>query len=254
AAPRSTQTHAKSGLALVATPTQTAHTTKQNPAPLSSNPTHRRNEALVTRRDSLQTQVGALAAQVARQTAHLDQLRTEIGQAAQRLAVLPEIDARIAWETSTLSMLQNPVKQAKQKLALARASRAPAATALVRTTVAPSALAPKAIYSAARSRDQQSIRERARLLAARADLSEGNSADARQLIEAVQTQLILQPVTPDNPMPDTGGNVSAELLGQTIRLLDAGQKLPALHVLDRVIAELGSRLESTSYAQATGSR
>ena len=225
----------------------------QAPAPAPSGQINHQNESLATQRDALKAQVIALSAQVAEQTARLHGLQAQTGQAAQQLAALPGITARIAQETSTLEALQTQLKQTRQKLVTQRARSGPAHAAPSRATVAMLAPAPAPRFSAAQSMERRWRREGARLIAARGALTAGDTTAARQLIEAVQTQLVFQPVTPYNPTPQPDRNVTAGLLGQAINLLNAGRTLSALRVLDRAIAELGVGPVPGSDTQAAGS-
>ncbi|HUC18012.1 MAG TPA: hypothetical protein VMA37_10030 [Acetobacteraceae bacterium] len=238
------------GTMQAASPTKTAAATEPGAPPTSNGGIHRQNEDLVAQRERLQAQLRALAAQIAEQTARFKELHAQTGEAAQELAAMPEIRAHIAQETGTLSALQAELKQARQKLASLRvrvrtprtatAQTSPGQTSPGRTSLAMSAPAPQTRFDAVRSLERQWRREGAQLIAARSALSAGDSTHAKQWIEAVQTQLVFQPVTPDDPIPGPGSNIAARLLAQAISLLNVGATSSAIAVLDRAIAYLGA--------------
>jgi hypothetical protein len=53
----------------------------------------------------------------------------------------------------------------------------------------------------------------------------------------VQTQMVLQPVTPDRPAAE-GGNPSATDVGNAIRWLDIGASGQAMQAIDRAISDV----------------
>ncbi len=184
------------------------------------------------RRATLEARARALAAQVAAETARFDELHAEAGLAAQQLASLSAIHAEIARASGTLDSLQTRIKQATRKLT---APRAP-----VRVATATSNPAPARRYSPADAVEIQWRHEGAQLVAARGALIAGNTPQAKQLIEAVQTQLVFQPVTPDDPTPPGIDDPTAKDLTQALAFLDRGQAMQALHLLNRAIAYLGA--------------
>ncbi|HWA80440.1 MAG TPA: hypothetical protein VG848_09040 [Acetobacteraceae bacterium] len=226
--------------------------------PNDGNP--RQNGGLAAQRDKLAAELRTLAAQIAEQNTRFNELRARTGEAAQELAAMPEISAHIARDTGTLSTLQAELKQARQKLASLRAQErsaraAPARTSPGRTGVAPAHLAtsapPETRYDPVRSLERQWRREGAQLIAARSALSTGDSAHARQWIEAVQTELVFQPVSPGSPIPGpASSNIPARLLGQAIALLNVGATSSAMVLLDRAIAYLDATPVPTAGASS----
>ncbi len=78
------------------------------------------------------------------------------------------------------------------------------------------------------------------LLTARQWLATGRPDEARRLLAVVQTQMVLQPVTPDQPAAQ-GGNASATEVGNAIRWLDIGANGQAMQALDRAINGAGAK-------------
>jgi hypothetical protein len=187
---------------------------------------------LTAQRERLAARVRALAAQVAAETARFDKLHAETGLAAQQLASLSAIRGKIARASSTLASLQTRIKQAARKPA---APKAP-----VRVATATSSPARARRYSPEYGVELQWRHEGAQLVAARGALTAGNTPEARQLIEAVQTELVFQPVTPDDPVPSEDTDVTARELGQALAQLDRGRAMLALHHVNRAIAYLGA--------------
>ena len=62
----------------------------------------------------------------------------------------------------------------------------------------------------------------------------GRSDEARRILAMVQTQMVLRPVTPDQPMAE-GGNPSATDVGAAIRWLDMGVSGQAMQAISRAI-------------------
>ncbi|HTU54475.1 MAG TPA: hypothetical protein VMF62_10930 [Acetobacteraceae bacterium] len=221
-----------------AAPRQAPHAAPQSLAATSSDAIARlaaQRMSLAAQRMSLAARVRALAAQLKAETARFDELHDEAGQTARQLASLPAITAQIAANTEALDDLRTRIKQARRKLAVLNAPHAP-----VRVASATPVSAPTIRYSPMESLERQWHREDAQLIAARSALSAGDAPEARQLIEAVQTQLVFQPVTPDDPIPSQGTNPTARELGEALALLDQGQAMEALQILDRAIAYLGA--------------
>jgi TolA-binding protein len=76
------------------------------------------------------------------------------------------------------------------------------------------------------------------LLTARQWLAAGRPDEARHLLTMAQTQMVLQPVTPDQPAAQ-GGNPSATDIGNAIRWLDIGANGQAMQAIDRAIDNAG---------------
>jgi hypothetical protein len=72
------------------------------------------------------------------------------------------------------------------------------------------------------------------LQTARQWLSAGRPDEARRILAMVQTQMVFQPVTPDQPSAQ-GGNPSATDIGDAIRWLDMGASGPAMQSITRAI-------------------
>jgi hypothetical protein len=72
------------------------------------------------------------------------------------------------------------------------------------------------------------------LMAAREVLASGRTQAARSLLATAQTQLVFQPVTPDQP-DSMGGNRAATAVGEAIHLVDAGDIGQAIQAINRAI-------------------
>ncbi len=84
----------------------------------------------------------------------------------------------------------------------------------------------------------------ANLATARQLLVSGRTAEARDLLARAQTQMVLQPVTPDQP-DARNGNVAATQVGNAIRLLDQGRTGSAIDAV-------GVAMGMTAGEQQTG--
>ena len=71
----------------------------------------------------------------------------------------------------------------------------------------------------------------ANLIAARQLLVSGRTEEVRDLLVRVQTQMVFQPVAPDQPVAE-GGNVAATRVGDAIRMLDQGNTGSALQAIN----------------------
>jgi hypothetical protein len=76
--------------------------------------------------------------------------------------------------------------------------------------------------------------EAQQLQTARQWLSAGRPDEARRILAMVQTQMVFQPVTPDQPSAQ-GGNSSATDIGDAIRWLDMGASGQAMQSITRAI-------------------
>jgi hypothetical protein len=72
------------------------------------------------------------------------------------------------------------------------------------------------------------------LMTARKLLAAGKPDEARRLLAMVQTQLVLQPVTPDAPDAQ-GSSVSAGDVGNAIRWLDLGAGRQAMQAINQAM-------------------
>jgi len=77
------------------------------------------------------------------------------------------------------------------------------------------------------------------LLTARQWLAGGHPAEARQILAIVQTQMVFQPVTPDQPVAQ-GSNSSATEVGEAIRWLDRGADGQAMEAINRAIGSVNA--------------
>ena len=73
------------------------------------------------------------------------------------------------------------------------------------------------------------------LMTARQLLAYGRTEEARNLLVRLQTQLVLQPVAPDQPAVQ-GGNMAATRIGDAIRLLDQGNTTRAMQAINIAMA------------------
>jgi hypothetical protein len=71
----------------------------------------------------------------------------------------------------------------------------------------------------------------ANLITARQLLVSGRTEEARALLVRVQTQMVFQPVAPDQPVAE-GGNVAATRVGDAIRMLDQGNTGSAMQAIN----------------------
>lgn len=79
------------------------------------------------------------------------------------------------------------------------------------------------------------ISSRERLMMARDALAGGRTADARQLLEEAQLQLVFRPIGPDDEQPPPG-NREASLVGDALRSLGAGDPQRAIVAVDQALA------------------
>lgn len=186
----------------------------------------------------LQAQMQALRAQVAEQSAALDRLRAQTGQARQELATLQARGAP-ANEPPAQS---RPQPQRPPEVALTPGHERDFAMVqgvlrrLRRSTEpssAPYGRGPADAASAAVRPPALSTRYWVRT--ARQDLAVGDVLHARQVLEAVQTKLVFQPVTPDDPQPAPSHSAAKSVIAQALAQLDAGDPDGALRVLDQAL-------------------
>jgi hypothetical protein len=84
---------------------------------------------------------------------------------------------------------------------------------------------------------QSTASPRMQLMNARQALMGGRSEDARRMLALAQTQMVFQPVTPDQP-DAAGGNVAATEVGYAIRWLDIGNPTLALQQISVALANV----------------
>jgi len=85
------------------------------------------------------------------------------------------------------------------------------------------------------------------LMTARQWLAGGRPDEARRVLAMVQTQMVLQPVTPERPAAE-GGNVSATDVGNAIRWLDMGANTQAMQAIDRAIGSTGGSARAAGWS------
>ncbi|MGH7069967.1 MAG: hypothetical protein ACREFO_08115 [Acetobacteraceae bacterium] len=173
-----------------------------------------------------------------REAAEADMLESEVMALAGQMSA-PEVHATlvapqapVVAEKTPAPPQPNPKNLATPQDALATAT--PAATG----------------FSAVAGLITQWRNEQAQLVSAEKKLTAGRTAEARQLIAAVQTQIVLQPVTPDAPRPAPGNNAAAAKLGRTLQLMDAGQQELALRTLRDAIQDLRSVFPAAGGSEA----
>lgn len=177
----------------------------------------------------LQQQASALQAQVSQRSHDLDAARTEAGQLRQGLnsartetdKLRQDIDALHQQRKAEEAALARQKAQAQQTAAIAPPPPRPA----------PAPQSPPA-PTPGPSASQQ-------LLTARQWLATGRPDEARRVLTMVQTQMVLRPVTPDQPTAQ-GGNPSATDVGNAIRWLDMGANGQAMQALNRAIDNTGA--------------
>jgi hypothetical protein len=92
----------------------------------------------------------------------------------------------------------------------------------------PTSLAPPQAYAA---QPAPMPSPAANLMTARQLLAYGRTEEARNLLVRLQTQMVLQPVAPDQPTAQ-GGNVAATRIGDAIRSLDQGNPTRAMQAIN----------------------
>ena len=203
---------------------------KQSGAPLSNGTADHGNQK-IAQPDGLQAQVQALAAEMGSHAMVPSAVPGHAKPVLQAFGIPPTPPAHAA-----------PV-------APSHSAAAPAAPGRSGAAAPGSAVAGPAPGASAAQLLQ---REQLQLVAARGDLAAGRTGEARQLIEAVQTQLVLQPITPSDPFPQPGDNATAIALEQALGLLKAGRIGSALQILNQAIANFGADSAPIVDTTATG--
>jgi hypothetical protein len=176
--------------------------------------------ALRDSRDELQTQVTSLQQDVAQQRQELASLHASEDQ--ERRA----IDA--------LRKQRHDIESASARSAPTQQYRS-ADSPVIQSTPSGSATAtPRSDTTTSR---QTIVSPRVRLMAARQALTEGHPEDARRMLALAQTEMVFQPVTPDQP-DASGGNMPATEVGYAIRWLDLGNSEMAARQIDAVLAAM----------------
>jgi hypothetical protein len=167
--------------------------------------------------DALRQQAAGLQAQIAQRTQELASLHADTDQARQELETLRQ-QQQVA---ATLNALRQ--EQARQPDARAHARRHPRGSSAVP--------APPTFAS---SQAAAVVPPWTQLMAAREVLANGRKQDARQLLATAETQMVLQPVAPDQP-ETMGGNRAATAVEEAIHLLDTGNINLAFQAINRAI-------------------
>ncbi len=182
---------------------------------------------------------GAKLSQLAARSAELDQRSQEL-DARKRDLDKRSHDAEAAQaEALRLRQVVDAVRQqnkADQQATVARPKTDEASAARQKAkqqqTAALSPQEPAASPPPARPSDAAVPAQQ--LMTARQWLAAGRPDEARRLLATAQTQMVLQPVTPDAPDAQ-GANVPATEIGNAIRLLDMGASRQAMQAINRAI-------------------
>jgi chromosome segregation ATPase len=183
-----------------------------------------------------------------RQIADLRRLNGELQQqAAQRARDLDQRSRELELARVEVDKLRQSVATGRQQTAgddAARQKPQLAAAVKQRTTAARTASVAPAPPVAQTMLSPTSAPQ---LLTARQWLASGRPDEARRVLAMVQTQMVLQPVTPDRPMAE-GGNASATDVGNAIRWLDMGANGQAMQAIDRAISSTGASVRATGWS------
>lgn len=184
---------------------------------------------------TLKAEAQALAVQVGKQPLP----EQPLPEAEQQVPSLPAVSFHILPlpPTPPSAVPASPAPPAKP-IPARRAATAPAAS-------------PPAGFSMDAGLMQQMQNEASQLVNARDALAAGRLGDARQLMESVQAQLALQPITPDNSVPLPRNNMSAQELARALAFLGRGRSHAALAALDRAIAEFTAEATEASVLAPT---
>jgi hypothetical protein len=201
--------------ALPANPPRPATQAAPDDAALQQN-----RDALQQSRNTLQAQLDSLQKDVAQQTQQLTSLRSSEERERQTLDALhkqrQDIQTALVQPQSQLQHApgDTPSRQTLQHEP-ARPTRQSVSTTEAQSTASP----------------------RMQLMNARQALMGGRPEDARRMLALAQTQMVFQPVTPDQPDP-AGGNVAATEVGYAIRWLDIGNRTLALQQINVALANV----------------
>jgi TolA-binding protein len=183
------------------------------PAAVSQAPPASNGDAQQTAADTLRKQVAGLQAQVAQRTQELASLHTDTDQARQELETLR---LQQQMQAALNARHQDQIRQAETRARRQHRNPVPAPPAFA--SAQPGLVVPPLTQ----------------LMAAREVLASGRPQDARNLLATAETQMVFQPVTPDQP--DTmGGNRAATAVREAIHLVDTGDIDQAIQALNRAI-------------------
>jgi hypothetical protein len=177
--------------------------------------------------DTLQQSRNALQVQV-------DGLQKDVAQQTQELASLRASEVR---ERQTLDALRKQRRDIQSTSAQPQTQpqHAPGETPSRQTLQHEPAHPTR--QSAGTTEAQSTASPRMQLMNARQALMGGRSEDARRMLALAQTQMVFQPVTPDQP-DAAGGNVAATEVGYAIRWLDIGNPTLALQQINVALANV----------------
>jgi hypothetical protein len=183
--------------------------------------------------DHRRQQVAGLQAEMAERTQELASLHADTEKARQQLDALRQQQQA---EDASTARRADQVRQAEARVHAQRQRRnGPAVPA-------PPAFAP--------AQSGMAVPTLTQLMDAREVLASGRTQDARHLLARAQTQMVFQPVTPEQP--DTrGGNRAATAVGEAIRWLDAGDIAMAVQAISRAIDITQSQSEGAGLASPT---
>jgi hypothetical protein len=164
----------------------------------------------------------------------VDGLQKDVAQQTQELASLRASDER---ERQSLDALRKQRRDIQSTLAQPQTQpqHAPGDTPSGRTLQHEPAHPTR--QSVSTTEAQSTGSSRVQLMNARQALMGGRPEDARRMLALAQTQMMFQPVTPDQPDP-AGGNVAATEVGYAIRWLDIGNPTLALQQINVALANV----------------
>jgi hypothetical protein len=177
-------------------------------------------DALQQSRNTLQVQVDSLQKNLAQQTQQLTSLRTSEEQERQTL------DALHKQRQDIQTALVQPQSQRQH---------APSGTPSGQSTQRePVHRAPQSVSTTG---PEATASPWTQLMTARQALMGGRTEDARRMLSLAQTQMVFQPVTPDQP-DAAGGNVAATQVGYAIRWLDLGNTGMAMQEINVALSNI----------------
>ena len=187
-------------------------------------------EALQRQIANLQQQASSLQDQVAQRLRDLETVRIEAAKLHQNFEAARTQITNSRQDIDELRQQRN-VDEARlgsrqtHELQVAMPPPRPVVLSLLKPT--PPRTQPVSLITSGPSTSQQ-------LLTARQWLVTGRPDQARRVLIAVQTQMVFQPVSPDQ-LTTQGVNASATDVGNAIRLLDTGARGEAVQALNRAI-------------------
>lgn len=184
----------------------------------------------------LQQQTNTLQTEIDRRKQELDQRTQELNQRTQEISQQTHQLEGLHSETDKLRQKIDTLHQQQAGLTRQRAQEQQLAAA--NQAHVPSAYQPSPPQQppASSPAPQAGITPLAvqQLLSARQWLAAGRPEEARRVLATVQTQMVMQPVAPDQPHVSTG-NVPATEIGEAIRWLDIGATGQAMQAISRAI-------------------